>query len=90
MLVAGQVKTGNGLVLTARGLFDVTFNTTKAEARESWQNSLASLSATYIWLGRDLAENRPTTISEWAFDASYRLSRHWTGSANWRYDIASD
>ena len=90
VLVAGQVKTGNGLVLTARGLFDDTFNTTKAEARASWQNSLASLSATYIWLGRDLAENRPTTISEWAFDASYRLSRHWTGSANWRYDIASD
>ena len=90
MLVAGQVKTGNGLVLTARGLFDETFNTTKAEARASWQNRLASLSATYIWLGRDVAENRPTTISEWAIDASYRLSRHWTGNANWRYDIASD
>ncbi|KRS17873.1 LPS-assembly protein LptD [Roseovarius indicus] len=90
VLVAGQVKTGNGLVLTARGLFDDTFNTTKAEARASWQNSLASLSATYIWLGRDLAESRATTISEWAFDASYRLSRHWTGSANWRYDVASD
>lgn len=90
LLIAGQVKTDDGLVLTARSLFDDTLDTTKAEARASWQNKLASVGATYIWLGSDPAENRAATISEWAFDASYRLSRHWTGSADWRYDVATD
>jgi LPS-assembly protein len=89
-LFASQIKTPNGLTLTARGLFDEGYATTKAAARASWQNENADIGATYIWLRRDLAENRDNTISEWAVDGSYRLSRHWTGSANWRYDVASD
>ncbi|MEQ9258280.1 MAG: LPS-assembly protein LptD, partial [Roseovarius sp.] len=83
-------KTDNGLVFTARSLFDKTFDTTKAEARASWQTSLASLGATYIWLDADPSENRAGTVSEWAFNGSYRLTRHWTGTADWRYDVASD
>ena len=90
ILIAGQVSTQNGLTLTARSLFDNAFDTTKAEARASWKNDKTDLGATYLWLGTDLAENRPGTISEWAFDGSYRLSRNWTGSAEWRYDVASD
>jgi len=90
LLVAGQLKTDDGFTLTARSLFDQALDTTKAEARASWRNERADVGATYIWLGDDPAENRAATISEWAFDASYRLSRHWTGSADWRYDVASD
>lgn len=90
LLVGGQLKTGNGLTVTARSLFDSGFKTTKAEARASWKNDLANIGATYIWLRNDPAEARPGNISEWAFDASYRLSRHWTGQADWRYDVASD
>lgn len=90
LLIAGQVKTGGGMVLTARGLFDDAFSTTKAEARASWYGDNGDMSATYIWLGRDPGETRPTTISEWTFDTSHRVSQHWTGSANWRYDVARD
>ena len=90
LLVAGQFKTDNGLTMTARGLFDHGFVTTKAEARASWYNDLAKIGATYIWLRNDPVENRPGNISEWAFDASYRLSKHWTGKADWRYDVAAD
>lgn len=89
-LVAAQLKTDSGLTLTGRSLYDDTLGTTKAEARASLRGKLANVGATYIWLRRDPAENRPRNISEWAFDASYRFSRHWTGSADWRYDIASD
>jgi len=71
-------------------LFDSAFDTTKAEARAKWENDATKLSATYIWLGTDVAENRPGTISEWAFDGSYRVTQHWTGNAEWRYDVASD
>lgn len=90
LLVAGQIRTGGGLVLTARGLFDKSLDTTKAEARASWHADNGSLGATYIWLGSDPAEARPTAISEWGFDATYRLARHWTGNANWRYDVIAD
>jgi len=90
ILMVGQVFTDTGLTFTARGLFDGAFVTTKAEARASWQNDLTNLGATYIWLRGDNEENRPGTISEWAFDGSYRLSRHWSGNAEWRYDIATD
>lgn len=90
LLVAGQIRMPFGLSLTARGLFDNDLDTTKAEGRAAWHNGTVNLGATYIWLGTDVAEDRPGTISEWAFDGSYRFSRHWTGGAEWRYDIASD
>ena len=90
VLVAGQLKSNDGLVLTARGLFDGGPEATKVEARARWNNAKTGLAATYIWLERDPAENRASTVSEWAFDLSYRLSRHWTGSADWRYDVASN
>lgn len=89
-LVAGQVKTINGLTVTARSLFDQDLSTTKAEARASFINDDAQIAATYIWLRSDPAEDRPGNVSEWAFDATYRLSRHWTGQADWRFDVASD
>ena len=38
-------------------MFDDAFQTTKAEARASWQNKLADIGATYIWLQADPAEN---------------------------------
>lgn len=90
LLVAGQVKTVNGLTFTARGLFDEDLSTTKAEARASLINKVAQIGATYIWLRNDPAENRPGNVSEWAFDANYRISKHWSGQADWRYDVASD
>jgi LPS-assembly protein len=87
-LAAGQVKTTNGITVTARGLFDQDFNATKAEARASWNNKLADIGATYIWLQKDIFESRPGSVSEFAFDGSYRVAQHWTASANWRYDLA--
>lgn len=90
LLIAGQFQNGNGLTVTARSLFDNVFDATKAEARASWQNDKTDFGATYIWLADDPGENRNATVSEWAFDGSYRFARHWTGSAEWRYDAATD
>ena len=89
-LLAGQIKTDYGLTFTARSLFDDAFDPTKTEARASWNTDRTNLGATYIWLRSDPRENRAGNVSEWAFDASHRLSRHWTGSADWRYDVAQD
>ncbi|MDT8326782.1 MAG: LPS assembly protein LptD [Roseovarius sp.] len=90
VLVAGQFKNAMGLTVTARGLFDGLSDATKAEARASWKNDRTDLGATYIWLTDDPGEERNETVSEWALDGSYRFARHWTGSAEWRYDAGAD
>ncbi len=89
LLIAGQYRTAGGLALTARTLFDTSFDLTKAEARAAWVTPNLGLGASYIWLTEDPAENRTDTVSEWSLDGSYRFSRHWTGTANWRYDVSS-
>ncbi|MBC7131815.1 MAG: LPS-assembly protein LptD [Roseovarius sp.] len=86
LLLAGQFRNQSGLVLTARGLFDDDFEVTRAEARGSWRNARTDIGATYIWLDKDLREDRPGTISEWAIDGSYRFADHWTASGEWRFD----
>lgn len=90
LLVAGQIKSGGGLSLTGRALFDGAFDLNKAEARGIWQNPKLALGASYVWLGADPMENRVNTVSEWSLDGLYRISRHWSGSANVRYDVAAN
>ena len=90
LLVAGQFHNRSGLIVTARSLFDGFSDVTKAEARASWRNDRTDIGATYVWLSDDPAEDRLSNVSEWAIDGSYRFARNWTGSAEWRYDAASD
>ncbi|MDO5757925.1 MAG: LPS assembly protein LptD [Rhodobacterales bacterium] len=90
VLIAGQIETGNGLTLTARGLMGETWKSSKAEARASWGKDAFWMGATYIWLPADVQEDRPGIVSEWTLNGSYRVSRHWTGRAEWRYNAASD
>jgi LPS-assembly protein len=89
LLIAAQYRNADGIALTTRTLFDTAFDLTKAEARAAWITPRMGLGASYIWLGKDSAEDRPETVSEWSLDGSYRFSRHWTGTANWRYDVTS-
>ncbi|MBE0454085.1 LPS-assembly protein LptD [Roseovarius autotrophicus] len=86
LLIAGQFRNQSGLVITARGLFDDMFEVTRAEARGSWRNARTNIGATYIWMEKDVRENRDSTISEWAIDGSYRFADHWTASGEWRFD----
>ncbi|WP_319826450.1 LPS-assembly protein LptD [Thalassovita sp.] len=88
LLVAGQIRNADGLGLTARALFGNGLDVSKAEARASWQSARTGLSLSYVWLGADPDEDRDDTVSEWTLDGSRRFSRHWTGTANWRYDVA--
>lgn len=90
LLVAGQIKTADGVSVSARTLYDGGLSLSKAEARLLWQQQDFALGAAYVWLGTDLDEDRLSTQSEWSVDGTYRISRHWTGSANVRYDVARD
>ncbi|MFP4274658.1 MAG: LPS-assembly protein LptD [Paracoccaceae bacterium] len=89
-LLAGRFDLARGLSLNARGLIADDGALSKAEARAIWREDRIDLSTSYLLLARDAAEDRPDALSEWSFDGSYRLSRHWTGSAEWRYDLAAD
>ena len=88
LLVAGQLYHDSGLSVTGRALLNQNASLNKAAASGSWTNDRLGLSAAYVWLGEDVAENRPDTLAEWTVDSSYRMTRHWTGLANWRYDVA--
>lgn len=76
------------MTLTARSIFDESFDFAKAELRGSWSTDRGSLSGTYLWLDADATEDRTTDAHEIYFDGSYDINSRWTASANWRYDIA--
>ncbi|MFY0595853.1 MAG: LPS-assembly protein LptD [Cognatishimia sp.] len=88
-LVAAKFKNASGLEFQARSLIDGIDGLNKAEVRGGWNNEKLGLDATYIWLDADPAEDRLNDLSEWNLDGSYRMHRHWTGLANWRYDVAA-
>ncbi|WP_163850263.1 LPS-assembly protein LptD [Pseudooceanicola aestuarii] len=90
LLIAGQLRTAQGLVLTARGLFDNRMEATKAEARANFNWRNAAFGASYVWLDADADEDRAAVVSEWTLDGSFPIVRHWSGSVNFRYDVASN
>lgn len=89
LLMAGQIVTDNGLSLMARGLFNPSYGFDKASARAGWTNDKIWLDASYIWLRADAQEDRTQNLSEWVLDTRYRVNRHWTALADWRYDAAA-
>ena len=89
-LIAGQLKSADGLALTARGLLNEQLNVSKAELRGDWAFARGRLGGSYVWLIEDPAEDRDREFSEITFDGSLAINRFWTASADWRYDVASD
>ena len=89
-LISGQIAGWRGLSLSARSLFDTSFDVAKAEARAAWTTERSTLAASYVLLPSDLDEDRPDPLSEWNLDASYDLNRYWTANTNWRYDLSQD
>ncbi len=87
ILLAGQIRNRAGMSLTARTLVDSDLQISKAELRGDWLFRNASLGGTFVWLETDLVENRPDPISELSLDGSYDFRKHWTASADVRYDI---
>lgn len=90
LLMAGQLIGPDGFAFTARSIIRDQSDLTKAEARASWITPRVAIGASYLWLDDDPEENRRDTTSEWAVDGTVRLAENWLGSANWRYDLASN
>lgn len=90
LLLAGQYRSAGGISLIGRTLFDTDLDLTRAEARAAWIRPNIGLGASYIWMDEDPSEWRTGSVSEWSLDGSYRISRHWTGTANWRYEVGAN
>lgn len=86
-LVAGQVRLGNRLALTNRALFDDDFDFSRNETRLAWQGDRAAFGSSYLWMEAEPEENRPDSTHELSVDGAYRLSRHWTGRLDGRFDL---
>lgn len=89
-LLAGQIKTPEGLSLTGRSLFDEEFEFAKAELRGDWDFTRGRLGGSYVWLDEDAAEDRTQAVSEFTLDGSYKINASWTANADWRFDVADD
>ncbi|WP_390914900.1 LPS assembly protein LptD [Pseudosulfitobacter sp. SM2401] len=86
-LLAGQIRSDNGLSIIGRTLFDENLIIAKAEVRGDWIGKKAQIGTSYIWLTADADEDRATPVSEVTFDGSYAINSNWTANADWRYDI---
>ncbi|WP_425039118.1 LPS-assembly protein LptD [Primorskyibacter sp. S187A] len=89
-LISGQIGNETGLDFIGRMLIDDDREVHRAEARGTWSNTRLDLAASYLLLPEDLDEDRDDLVSEWSFDGAYRVSRHWTASAGWQYNLAED
>lgn len=89
-LAAMQLRLGDRMELAHRMLFDDDFTVTKAESRLAYQNARALLAGTYVYMVAEPEENRPDDTNEVTVDAAYRLTRHWTGRFDGRFDLISE
>ena len=87
LLVAGQIKLETGFALSARTIFDNGLDLDKAELRSQWQNERLDIAGSYIWIARDVDEEREGNVSEFNFDGQIKLNDVWRASANWRFDF---
>ncbi len=91
-LAAVHMTTAGGIRLSNRTLINDDGSATRSETQFGWVTDTFDLSTGYIWLvaDSDPEVNRPDETSEWAVDASYRLTENWTGRAAGRYDFNAD
>ncbi|PVA08126.1 LPS-assembly protein LptD [Thalassorhabdomicrobium marinisediminis] len=88
-LLAGQIRTPTGLSLDSRVIFDDRLGVTKSETRALWSGDKLDLATSYIFLPADLAEVRPSSVSEWTIDADYRFNDTWSAGFDARYDVTT-
>ena len=89
-LLAGQISSGAGVILTGRSLFEDDFTLSKAELRGDYAFKRGRIGGSYVWLEEDAFEDRDSEVSEFTLDGSYKVNPFWTASANWRYDVSAD
>lgn len=89
-LLAAQLSVGENVDILNRAVFDDSFSIARNETRLGWSNEKLSLASSFVWLEADTVEGRPLDTSEFSFDGSLRVARHWTLLSDLRYDFVED
>jgi LPS-assembly protein len=89
-LIAAQLSIGDRFDVINRTIIDDNLTIARNETRLQWDTENVALGSTFVWLEADNFEGRPLDTSEFAFDGSLRVSRHWTLLSDLRYDFVGD
>ena len=89
-LIAGQLRLPSGFGLDSRLIIDDALGINKSETRVAWGSDKLDLTASYIFLPADPFESRPSDVSEWTVDSTYRVNDIWSLGLDARYDVAAD
>ncbi|WP_413870392.1 LPS-assembly protein LptD [Albidovulum sp.] len=89
-LVAAQLTTAAGLDVMNRMTFDDDLDVSREELIIGYATPRLDLSAGYLWLVADPAENRALPTSELIIDAGWDIGRSWRGSLTGRYDFEAE
>lgn len=86
-LVAAHLVTPDGLRVMNRMTFDDNLDVSREELLLGYDGRRYDLTAGYLWLVADPAENRLQPTSELVFDAGWDMGSNWRGSLTGRYDF---
>ncbi len=86
-LVAAHYTGTDGLSIANRALFDDNANLSRNELRLGWVKPDLVLSAGYLWIDADAAEDRDRDVSELTFEGGWQIAEGWWGNADARYDF---
>lgn len=86
-LFSTEFFSAQNLTISNRALVDDDLSLSRNQLRVSWFQEDYEIESSYVWLEENPLEGRDEDSSEWDFDGLYRFNRHWSGTANWRYDF---
>ena len=89
-LVAAQLSIGERFDIINRAVISDNLTIARNETRLQWNTDAITLGSNFVWLEADTFEGRPLDTSEFSFDGSFRVSRHWTLLSDLRYDFVGD
>jgi LPS-assembly protein len=89
-LLSANYQGSNGLALVNRALFDDNLSISRNELRLGWLRPGLQLSAGYLWLDSNPAEDRMQNVSELTTNAGWQIRDGWWATAETRYDFSAD
>ncbi len=89
-LIAANYQGANGLAIANRALIDDDFSISRNELRLGWFKPGLQVSAGYLWLDSDLAEDRAQDVSELTMAGGWQVSDGWWATTETRYDFTAD
>lgn len=89
-LLAVTAETADGLNFAGRVITDDDLTVTRGEVLAEYGSPQVWINTGYIWSIADLAESRPSRVSDLVLGGGYQISPGWQATAAGRYDFEAD